>query len=84
MSEGISNEVTADVSLPTPAGPYERTLSQLGRVELRCAGCGYGAISTTFPTQCPVCAGVDWDFTDWRPFSSAERAERDFLRDLSP
>jgi rubrerythrin len=42
----------------------------LGRLALRCSGCGYGAIARTMPPQCPMCACADWDFEDWRPFSS--------------
>jgi rubrerythrin len=40
------------------------------RLELRCTGCGYGAVTSATPNQCPMCGGLDWDFDDWRPFSS--------------
>ena len=40
------------------------------RLELRCVGCGFGAVTSATPTQCPMCGGLDWDFDDWRPFSS--------------
>jgi rubrerythrin len=39
--------------------------------ELRCTGCGYGAVASLLPEQCPMCAATDWDFVDWRPFTSA-------------
>jgi rubrerythrin len=39
------------------------------RLELRCVECGYGAISAK-PIRCPMCGGEDWDFAEWRPFSS--------------
>ena len=46
------------------------------RLELRCTGCGFGAVTSATPTQCPMCGGLDWDFDDWRPFSS-QRVEQD-------
>jgi hypothetical protein len=39
------------------------------RRELRCTSCGYGAIASTMPEQCPMCGEVGWDFAKWRPFS---------------
>jgi len=40
------------------------------RLELRCTGCGFGAVTSGTPTHCPMCGGLDWDLVDWRPFSS--------------
>jgi len=37
------------------------------RLELRCLGCGYGAISAEL-IRCPMCGDEAWDFTEWRPF----------------
>jgi rubrerythrin len=38
------------------------------RLELRCLGCGYGAISAEL-IRCPMCGDEAWDFAEWRPFS---------------
>ena len=38
------------------------------RLELRCSGCGYAAV-TAKPISCPRCDGDIWDFVAWRPFS---------------
>jgi rubrerythrin len=35
------------------------------RRDLRCAGCGYGAVATP-SVRCPMCGGQTWDFADWR------------------
>jgi rubrerythrin len=62
LSEHAAGRRDASVdpySLPRPA-----------RLELRCMGCGFGAVTSATPTQCPMCGGLDWDFDDWRPFSS--------------
>jgi hypothetical protein len=75
MSERLMSHAAPSSTVPrSPASlPAERTLSQLGRLELVCTGCGYGAIAKMFPTRCPMCGGLDWDFADWRSFSSATR-----------
>ena len=52
------------------ASPPAVVLGPVGRLSLRCAGCGYGAIASSKPPHCPMCLGSDWDFADWRPFSS--------------
>lgn len=39
------------------------------RLNLRCSSCGYGAIASSMPAQCPMCAGTTWDFADWKPFT---------------
>lgn len=31
---------------------------------------GPKAAANPVPDQCPMCAGIAWDFTDWRAFSS--------------
>jgi hypothetical protein len=38
------------------------------RLELRCLGCGYGAISAEL-IRCPMCGDEAWDFAEWRPFN---------------
>jgi rubrerythrin len=38
-------------------------------LELRCAGCGYGAVAA-HEIRCPMCGGETWDFAEWRPFSA--------------
>jgi rubrerythrin len=48
---------------------------RLERLELRCTGCGYGAVTAAPPSRCPMCGGLDWDFGDWRPFSSGRIAD---------
>ena len=60
-------EPSGDVGA-TSAAAVSRT--RLERLELRCTGCGYGAMTAAPPNQCPMCGGLDWDFEDWRPFSS--------------
>jgi rubrerythrin len=37
------------------------------RLELRCLGCGYEAISAEL-IRCPMCGDEAWDFAEWRPF----------------
>ena len=37
-------------------------LEQGGRVEIRCASCGYGAIVASPPRRCPMCGGDGWRF----------------------
>lgn len=37
------------------------------RLELRCLGCGYGAVSAEL-IRCPMCGDEAWDFAEWRPF----------------
>jgi hypothetical protein len=31
-----------------------------GRVEIRCAGCGYGGVVVRLPDRCPMCGGCRW------------------------
>jgi len=73
MTERVSvrrpDALPRPLPIPEPAEPAEPLGNNLGRVELRCTGCGYGAIAKTMPAQCPMCASTIWDFTVWRPFS---------------
>jgi rubrerythrin len=52
-------------------------VSTAGRLHLRCTQCGYGAIAHSMPTQCPMCRCVDWDYDEWRPFSSDHGGRRE-------
>jgi predicted Zn-ribbon and HTH transcriptional regulator len=38
-----------------------RTERDHGRVEIRCAGCGYGGVVIDLPERCPMCGSGDWD-----------------------
>lgn len=31
-----------------------------GRAEIRCAGCGYGAVVARLPERCPMCGSANW------------------------
>jgi hypothetical protein len=31
-----------------------------GRVEIRCIGCGYGAVVARLPDRCPMCGACRW------------------------
>jgi rubrerythrin len=47
-------------TVPAPTrrgGIAERSALQL---ELRCRGCGYGAVTTRRLLRCPMCGGDDW------------------------
>lgn len=58
-------------SQPPAPPPLEETLDarhRNPRLELRCLGCGYGAISGEL-IRCPMCGDEAWDFAEWRPFS---------------
>lgn len=35
------------------------------RAEIRCAGCGYGAVVVRLPERCPMCRSTGW----WAPSS---------------
>lgn len=30
------------------------------RIEIRCVGCGYGAVVRDAPARCPMCGGTVW------------------------
>ena len=49
----------------------ERTAGSTSRMDVCCAGCGYGAVVESMPPQCPMCSGTTWDFAAWRPLTSA-------------
>lgn len=34
------------------------------RVEVRCEGCGYGAVVRHIPGRCPMCGGAIWSKRD--------------------
>lgn len=36
------------------------TAERFGRVEMRCAGCGYGVVVVRLPDRCPMCGGCRW------------------------
>ena len=62
--------------LPAPLPNLETVAlapGAIARRELRCTTCGYRAVAEAMPKQCPTCAATEWDFVDWRPFSSSER-----------
>jgi hypothetical protein len=73
---GVEQDVGEDIDTARPACGAE-ALEKVGsaswkhsqaRFELECSGCSYGAIVSTMPTQCPMCACKDWDFAGWRQF----------------
>jgi hypothetical protein len=66
MTERLSKRAAGLRPASVKPDPPERST----RFELRCTGCGYGAVASAPPTQCPMCGGLDWDFDDWRPFSA--------------
>lgn len=37
------------------------------RRELRCTGCGYGAVATSAPERCPMCGETDWQERELQP-----------------
>jgi rubrerythrin len=69
----MAREQSIEVAARTP--PEPPALDEPGevpnrnpRLELRCLGCGYGAISAEL-IRCPMCGDEAWDFAEWRPFS---------------
>jgi len=49
------------VIAPAPTAPPVRPVRRAdGRVEVRCAACGYGAVVTRLPKRCPMCGGAGW------------------------
>ena len=66
MTERLSEQAAGVRGASVKPDPPRRPAS----LELRCTGCGYGAVTGARPDQCPMCGGQDWDFDDWRPFSS--------------
>jgi rubrerythrin len=53
--------------LPSPMpflDPVKPEPGALGRHELRCTTCGYGAVIRLVPEQCPMCAGTSWELAD--------------------
>ena len=66
-TEQFTEPTASKLSAPSPPddapAPHHNP-----RLELRCLGCGYGAISAEL-IRCPMCGDEAWDFADWRPFS---------------
>jgi rubrerythrin len=55
-------------AMPQPRAAAPRPPASGGpRLELRCLGCGYGAV-TSYRIRCPMCGGDAWNFAEWRPF----------------
>ena len=60
----------AEGTIPVPpATPQPPAARPSPRLQLRCLGCGYGAVAQS-PIECPMCGGETWDFAEWRPFRS--------------
>jgi hypothetical protein len=53
---------------PLDRPPADEAPHHNPRFELRCLGCGYGAVSAEL-IRCPMCGDEAWDFAEWRPFS---------------
>ena len=48
-------------TVPHPPATEQPTDSPAGtRLELRCAGCGFGAIVVRAPDRCPMCGASEW------------------------
>jgi ribosomal protein S27AE len=79
--------------MTAPASPLSRPLAPEllalaarqrggdGRAEIRCAGCGYGAIVAHLPERCPMCGSTSWEAEGWKPYAAllgvtAEMEER--------
>ena len=63
--------IEGTVPKPPAPPPLEQSVDvtrRNPRFELRCLGCGYGAISAEL-IRCPMCGDEAWDFAEWRPFS---------------
>lgn len=39
----------------------DELLGRVARRELRCTGCGYGAVAAAPPVRCPMCGGASWE-----------------------
>ena len=63
----IESMTVSEPSAPPPIDDQPAPYSN-PRLELRCCGCGYGAISADL-IRCPMCGDEAWDFAEWRPFS---------------
>ena len=49
--------------------------------ELRCAVCGYGAVSQEAPETCPMCQSTAWEPVPWRPFSRGSDFQHEAQRE---
>lgn len=45
---------------PELVAPAARQQDVGSRVEIRCAGCGYGAVVARLPERCPMCGSTNW------------------------
>lgn len=62
--------IEGTVSKPPALPPLDATPERHNpRLDLRCLGCGYGAVSAEL-IRCPMCGDEAWDFAEWRPFST--------------
>ena len=43
------------------------------RLELRCSGCGYGAVASAPPLCCPMCGNDVWELSPRHLFPAAPR-----------
>lgn len=57
---------------PKPPKPQLRA-GQPTRVEIRCAGCGYGGVVSRVPGHCPMCGARAWEATTYVSPSSLAR-----------
>ncbi len=55
-------------------GVLENIPLPLPMLELRCAGCGYGARRRTEPERCPMCGGTAWTREGWQLFAGLARS----------
>lgn len=58
-TESIDHAWAGASPLQTSRSPQLR-LEQEDRIEIQCAGCGYGAVVTFPPRRCPMCGGEGW------------------------
>ena len=56
------------------SGVPENIPLPLPMLELRCAGCGYGARRRIEPEHCPMCGGTAWTREGWQLFADLARS----------
>jgi hypothetical protein len=47
------------------------------KIELVCAGCGYGVVVRIPPEACPMCRATVWEHAPWRPFAQGHSRDLD-------